>query len=253
MSFDIEEITFISALANHIGVIIENNRLIDQIEKTALIEERSRLARELHDSVTQTLYSAAFFAEAGLDMAEQDNMEQVKENLAKLSQISQQALKEMRLLIYQLRPEILEKQGLFTAIQQRLELVENKIGIKTEFFTNTTSRMSRQIEDALYWTSVEALNNIVKHARADTIELRVMVEPRQVILSIVDNGIGFEPNSQSNSHGMGIANIKERIKKIGGRLEIKSGAGKGTCLTARCPLDSETIRALGADGQAKGK
>jgi signal transduction histidine kinase len=245
--FDIEEITFISALANHIGVIIENNYLIEQIEKATLLEERSRLARELHDSVTQTLYSASFFAEAGLDMAELGNLAQVKENLARLSQISQQALKEMRLLIYQLRPEILESDGLFPAIRQRLDLVENKVGIQARFTTNIISRLSRALEDALYWISVEALNNVVKHAHADTIELNIFVKENWVRLNILDNGIGFDINHPSNSSGMGISNIRERVKKIGGLMEIKSVIHQGTCLTVSCPIDEETSKSLEID------
>ena len=110
--FSIDEITFISALANHIGVIIENNRLIERMGQISVTEERARLARELHDSVTQTLYSAAFFAEAGREMAEKGDLVQVAGYLRRLAEITQQALKEMRLLIYQLRPGILEKEGL---------------------------------------------------------------------------------------------------------------------------------------------
>jgi len=213
-----------------------------------LLEERSRLARELHDSVTQTLYSASFFAEAGLDMAEAGNMAQVKENLARLSQISQQALKEMRLLIYQLRPEILESDGLFPAIQQRLELVENKVGsIQARFTTNISSRLSRSLEDTLYWICVEALNNIVKHAHADTIELNLFAKENQVILTILDNGIGFDINRPSNAPGLGISNIRERVKKIGGSVEIKSAIKIGTSLTISCPLDEETSRSLELD------
>jgi signal transduction histidine kinase len=249
--FDIEEITFISALANHIGVIIENNFLIEQVERTTLLEERARLARELHDSVTQTLYSAAFFAEAGLGMAEQGNLALVKENLTRLSQISQQALKEMRLLIYQLRPEILENKGLFPAILQRLELVENKVGIRARFTTNIISRLSKPLEDALYWISVEALNNVVKHARADVVELKIFVKENRIILSVFDNGIGFDLSHPRNSSGFGISNIRERVGKIGGSLDIKSIVGNGTILTVNCPLDEDTSGVLELDAQMK--
>jgi signal transduction histidine kinase len=235
--FNLEDITFVSALANHIGVSIENNNLIEQVERAALLEERSRLARELHDSVTQTLYSAAFFAEAGQDMAEQGNMSQVKEYLARLSQISQQALKEMRLLIYQLRPEILKDEGLVAALRQRLELVENKVAIRTKLTTNQIRRLSDEIEDTLYWTAIEALNNITKHAQASQIWVQIMVEEDRVILTIEDNGKGFDPIETNHLSGMGLNNIRERLGKEGGSLEIASSKEKGTTLCAVCPLE----------------
>jgi len=97
---------------------------------------------ELHDSVTQTLYSASFFAEVGRDLAEQGNLSQVKECLGRLAQISQQALKEMRLLVYQLRPDILKEEGLVPALRQRLELVENKVAIQSKLTVNQIRRLN---------------------------------------------------------------------------------------------------------------
>jgi PAS domain S-box-containing protein len=235
--FSLDEITFVSALANHIGVSIENNNLIEQVEKAALLEERSRLARELHDSVTQTLYSATFFAEAGQKMVKQGNLKQTQEYLVRLSQISQQALKEMRLLIYQLRPEVLKEEGLVSALRQRLELVENKVAIQTNLTVNQIRRLSDQVEDTLYWTAIEALNNITKHAQASQIWVQINVEEDRVILTIEDDGKGFDLNETHHQSGMGLNNIRERLQKEGGCLEITSSKGKGTMLTAICPLD----------------
>lgn len=235
--FSIDEISFIYALANHIGVIIENNSLIERVEKAALADERSRLARDLHDSVTQTLYSSTFFAETGLKMIEQGKLEQVKEYLAKLSQSSLQALKEMRLLIYQLRPEILKTEGLIPALRQRLELVENKVTIQTKLSVNEIRRLSDHIEDALYWIAIEALNNILKHAQASQVLIKIQMEEVRVILQIQDNGKGFEPLETTHINGLGLNNIRERLQKEGGSLEISSSKEQGTTLTIICPIE----------------
>lgn len=234
--FSIDELSFIHALANHISVIIENDHLIEQAEKSALLEERSRLARDLHDSVTQTLYSSAFFAETGLKFLDQGNLEKAKELLNRLSKISQQALKEMRLLIFQLRPEILKSEGLIQALRQRLELVENKVAIQTQMTVNFNQRVDDSVEDALYWAAIEALNNILKHAQASHILLQIQMETNRVILTIQDNGIGFNPQKTAGHSGMGLKNIQERVKMVGGSVEISSRQNQGTTLTIICPI-----------------
>jgi signal transduction histidine kinase len=234
--FNLEEITFLNALVNHIGVMIENHKLIEAAELTGLKEERIRLSRQMHDSVTQTLYSAVLFANAGQDLIQENKLEQVKEVLSRLSQLTKQALNEMRLMIFEMRPPDLEQDGLVNTLRKRLEMVEKRASIQTKFSINKKIRLEPQIEEVLYWVVIEALNNITRHARADEILVDFYVDSTALALTIKDNGVGFDPSDGNNQGGQGLTNMRERMQKINGTLEITSNNGTGTTIEAIVPF-----------------
>jgi PAS domain S-box-containing protein len=234
--FNVEEITFINALVNHIGVMIENHQLMDETERNALKEERTRISREMHDSVTQTLYSAVLFANAGLDLVEQSNYQQVQSTMSRLAELTQQALNETRLMIFDMRPPELEFSGLVHAIQKRLEMVEKRISIHPKFSHNQDIRFDMMKEETMYWVAMEALNNICRHSNATEIEVKLVFKPKQIQLSIIDNGIGFNTKKAEDDGGFGIQNIHSRLKKYDGQLDIQSIPGRGTTVSARMPI-----------------
>ncbi len=205
-------------------------------EELAVLQERNRLARELHDSVTQSLYSLTLLALAGQRMIQAQDLEQIAENQARLGEIAQQALQEMRLLVYELRPLALESEGLIGALEQRLEAVERRAGIQARVLAEGEVELAPELEEELYGIAQEALNNALKHARASQVELSVRVAEESVILEVADDGQGFDLADLHDTGGLGLISMQERADKIGGQLAIHSAPGEGTRVTTTVPL-----------------
>jgi signal transduction histidine kinase len=232
--FGDEEVALLISVGEEIGLVVENARLRRQTERLLVVQERNRLARELHDSVTQSLYSVTLFAEAGRRTAIADKNEEVTEYFTQIGETGQQALKEMRLLIHKLRPSILAKEGLVRAIQQRLNSVEGRAGIKSQLIVEGEARLSPLLEDALYQIAQEALNNALKHAMASEVIVCLdFLIGEQVVIRIEDNGRGFDLESAADSDGMGLMSMKERAEIFGGKLTIQSTPGQGSTVEAR--------------------
>jgi signal transduction histidine kinase len=196
-------------------------------EELAVLQERNRLARELHDSVTQSLYSLTLLAEAGQRMIRAEDLQQIAGNQTRLGQIAQQALQEMRLLVYELRPLALKSEGLVGALEQRLETVERRAGIQARVLVEGEVDLAPGLEEELYGIAQEALNNALKHARASKIVLSVRMVDKSVILEVADDGQGFDQAEVQVKGGLGLISMQERAEKIGGQLDIDSAPGEG--------------------------
>ena len=194
----------------------------------AIIEERNRLARELHDSVTQSLYGVTLFADAARRLLDTGQVPPAVENLKKLRHTAQGALEEMRLLIFELRPPILEQKGLAAALEARLEAVEGRIGLKTQLRLEGEGQLSPDIQEGLYRIALEALNNVLKHAQASCVTVSLIQVPQLTELKIVDDGVGFDLDVAQKSGGLGLQGMKERAEQIGGQLMVTSEPGMGT-------------------------
>jgi signal transduction histidine kinase len=218
----------LASVADQVGVAVENARLRQQAERAAVIEERERLARELHDSVTQSLYSLTLFAEAGKGLVEAGDLEVAKHNLGRMGETAQQALREMRLLVHELRPLDLEREGLIGALHQRLSAVEGRVNIKARLVAEELVELPAPVEEGLYRIAQEALNNALKHAVATSVTVYLRVKGERVELEVVDDGKGFNPQAVSNSGGMGLVSMQERAEKLGGSLTILSAPEEGT-------------------------
>jgi signal transduction histidine kinase len=198
-----------------------------EMEK-AVTAERNRLARELHDSVTQSLYSLTLLAVAGQRMIQAEDLQQIAGNQARLGEIAQQALQEMRLLVYELRPLALESEGLIGALEQRLETVERRAGIQARVRVEGEVELAPDLEEELYGVAQEALNNALKHARASQVVLSVRAAEGSVVLEVADDGQGFDPVEVRDTGGLGLISMQERADKIGGQLSVDSAPGEGT-------------------------
>jgi signal transduction histidine kinase/ligand-binding sensor domain-containing protein len=194
----------------------------------AIIEERNRLARELHDSVTQSLYGVTLFADAATRLLDTGQVPLAVGNLRKLRNTAQSALEEMRLLIFELRPPILEQKGLAAALEARLEAVEGRIGLKTQLRLEGEGQLSPDIQEGLYRIALEALNNVLKHAQASCVTVSLIQVPQLTDLKIVDDGVGFDLDVAQKSGGLGLQGMKERAAQIGGQLMVTSEPGMGT-------------------------
>jgi PAS domain S-box-containing protein len=216
--------------------ITDRKILEDQIEEHATSAERQRLAIGLHDTVTQSLYSINLQSDATLMALSSGNYEIAKQRLGMLKQIAQEAMNEMRLLIHQLHPPIVEEVGLALALQQRLDAVETRSGISADLQVKGDQQLPLDSEISLFQIALEGLNNVLKHAKASEIQIRLIFEADRCRLTIQDNGVGFEPESIEDYGGYGLANMRDRLEKINGALTIDSRPGKGTT------LDIEVIR-----------
>jgi PAS domain S-box-containing protein len=208
--------------------ITERKRAEEAMGHLAVMEERQRLARDLHDSVTQALYSLILFAEAGYDSARAADLPQVRHYLSRCGETAQQALKEMRLLIYELRPQVLEQEGLVGALRRRLEAVERQAGVETQLLVESLIELPADVETDLYRIAQEALNNILKHSAATRVIVRIGADGAALQMEIVDNGKGFDLESVGERAGIGLASMRERVERLGGSLRIASKPGEGT-------------------------
>lgn len=223
-----EELSLLAAIGQQIGVAIENARLHEQAQQLAVVQERNRLARDLHDAVTQALYGVTLYAEAAARQLASGQKSMATNHLGEIRGIAQEALREMRLLIFELRPPILQREGLAAALQARLEAVEGRAGLETEFKMDGHGWLSPEIEEGLYRVAQEALNNALKHAHAGNVTVCLHQNQRDVVLVIADDGIGFDPTTARAGGGFGLRGMQERAARLGGKLTIQSSIGEGT-------------------------
>ena len=233
--FSEEDIQLAVSVAGQAALAIENARLRGQAEQTAAFAERSRLARELHDSVTQSLYSITLYAEAVARMLAAGAGPEAVEHLHELRATAQEALREMRLLIFQLSPPALDTGGLAGALQIRLDAVESRGGVKVDLQVEGTENLEPRTRQELYHVAQEALNNTLKHARAQSVSIRLSFRDGEASLEVSDDGCGFEPEKTERSGGLGLRGMQERAQQIGGALRIESAPGKGTTIRVSVP------------------
>jgi ligand-binding sensor domain-containing protein/signal transduction histidine kinase len=231
-AFDDTDLAVLQSLAHQVGAALENARLYEQAQEAAVMAERSRLARDLHDAVTQTLFSASLIAEAVPAAWELDQQEG-RQLLSELRQLTRGALAEMRTLLLELRPASLIETPLGDLLRQLSEAAMGRVGIPVALTVEEDPTLPSDVHVALYRIAQEAMNNVVKHARAGQAELslRSARDPvtggRAVELEIRDDGRGFDAQDVPPDH-LGLGIMRERAEAIGARLEVESGTGQGT-------------------------
>ncbi|MBD2867445.1 sensor histidine kinase [Paenibacillus arenilitoris] len=223
---------FMYSLGDHFTLSVENLRVYEQRRELARMEERNRVARDLHDSVIQKVFSLSFLAK-GAETVIAGKEPVVERSLQEIRLLSQEALKEMRTLIWQLRPAGLEH-GLLTALKQyagsmELTVFEQATGVR---------ELPRAIEEALWRIGQEALNNVKKHAGTNTVFIHLVRTEEYASLEIADRGRGFAEETQKGRLTMGMLTMRERAETLGGELTITSGFGKPTIVKATIPVGS---------------
>lgn len=222
------------AMANQAAIAIENARLYRAGRRVAALEERQRLARELHDSVSQALYAIALETHTAKEVLGQDSG-RLKETLDGILALAESAVSEMRFLIFELRPDYLENEGLSTTLARLADAVHNRYGCDVRLDLRQETSLTLDLKEALYRICHEALTNTARHAHAGVATIRIREEEDQVVLAVEDDGIGFEPRGTFPGH-LGLQSMRERAAELGGVLEVESGPGKGTLVRARFPL-----------------
>ncbi len=207
----------------------------DQTEELAIANERTRLARDLHDSVAQTLYGLSMQAEAANRKLASGHTKDVTSYLSKIQEDATQTLQETRLLIYELRPPILESEGLSLALKARLNNVESRGKLIITDQIQEIEGLSSEIEYSLYRIAQEGLNNVAKYAQADNLKVLLEQNEDQIILSIIDDGIGFDFDAIPAGR-VGLQGIQERVNQLNGRLTIITAPNQGCELKVEVPL-----------------
>jgi signal transduction histidine kinase len=220
--------------AQQAAVAIENARLYDEVRGKAALEERQRLARELHDSVSQALFGIALNASTASELFETRPAE-VPGLLKDVLGLAEAALAELQALIFELRPESLEREGLVGALEKQTAAVQARHGLQVRLEVDGEPDLPQPAKEALYRVAQEALHNAAKHARARTVTVVLEVGQAEVRLLIADDGRGFDPCGEFPGH-LGLQSMRERAASVGGTLEIESARGEGTRLRARIPL-----------------
>ncbi len=221
------------AIANQAAIAIENAQLYEQAQELAALEERQRLARELHDSVSQALYGMALGLHTARIQLDRDPQE-LPESLDYLLSLAEAALDEMRALIFELRPESLESEGLVTALSKQGAALQARHGITVLMQLCEEPDLPLKVKQELYRIAQEAMHNTVKHARARKVDLRLSQAAKAVILEVRDDGVGFDPLGSFPGH-LGLHSMQERVSSLGGMLQIESAPGQGTSILAQVP------------------
>lgn len=231
---DAAEQAFLRAVADQAAATIENARLYGAAQHAAALEERQRLARDLHDSVSQALFGIALGARTARTLAERDPAA-VIEPLDYVLGLAEAGLAEMRALIFELRPEALASEGLVDALDRQARALAARHAIEVDASLGDEPDLDLAVKEALYRVAQEALHNVVKHAHATRVEVHLHLDGDRVRLRIGDDGVGFDPTAAFPGH-LGLTSMRERIAGVGGEIELTSRPDAGTTLLVHVPI-----------------
>lgn len=233
---DESDIFTLQTIADQVAVAIENARLFEAGQQLAVSEERNRLARELHDSVTQELFSMTMIAGA-LPALIEKKPESASERVQRLNELARGALAEMRALLFALRPAALAEEGLPAAIAKHAAAVESREGISVHHHIDGEGRLPQPCEEALYRVFQEALNNVIKHAHASNVWVNLTIGSNETTLIVRDDGIGLDPAATGAPfQTMGLSSMRERVQALGGTFTIESSDDAGTAVIVTIPV-----------------
>jgi signal transduction histidine kinase len=226
--FTLADQELIELLAAHAAIAITNARLYEQSRKLSILSERNRLALELHDVVSQKLFSLVLTAESAGMLLERDAAA-ARDQVSKLRELARQALDELRSLIFELRPAEIESDGLASALRKHVEVLRRlgpgDIGLEFEADPEPDPGRDREV----FRITQEALQNALRHANAEHVVVRMRSENGRLLVEVADDGVGFDPDAaELRSKHLGLTSMEERARQLGGRLKIDSAQGSGT-------------------------
>jgi signal transduction histidine kinase len=226
--FSLADQELIELLASHAAIAVTNARLYEQSRELSVISERNRLALELHDVVSQKLYSLVLTAEAAATLLDRD-ADGARTQVGKLQEIAKQALDELRSLIFELRPPDLVQDGLCGALRKHVEVLRRVQSVEIDMEGDLELEPDPQRDAEVFRIAQEAMQNALRHAQASRDVVRLAGEDGRLRLDILDDGVGFDPQEpELRSRRLGLTSMEERAQRIGGRLDIRSVQGEGT-------------------------
>lgn len=230
------EMRFLQTIADQAAVAVENARLFAEVQGKAALEERQRLARDLHDSVSQALYGIGLGAHTALKRLKNDPQGAVVP-LEYVLSLASTGLAEMRALIFDLRPDALESEGLVVMLRHQLHALNARLGVEVVDDLQEVPELATTSREAVYRVAREAMVNVVKHASASRLEVTLRVDGGFVVLTVMDDGVGFDLQQKFPGH-LGLTSMRERVASVGGDLSVVSAPGQGTVIRAQVPVQS---------------
>jgi signal transduction histidine kinase len=227
----------IELLAPHAALAMENARLTERSRELSIVEERNRLARDLHDSLVQKLFGVVLAAKSASTLLERD-AGQARDQVERLGELAQDAISELRSLVFQLRPAAIETEGLADALRKHVEVLRRVHPTTLELELAGTPRLRPGVDEEVFRIAQEALHNALRHARASRIAVRLEENGDGLGLSVADDGAGFDPGDAAlRARRLGLTSMEERARELGGRLEIESAPGAGTSVRLEVPSE----------------
>ncbi|HEU5011286.1 MAG TPA: GAF domain-containing protein [Roseiflexaceae bacterium] len=245
-AFTDDDVSVLQTAADMLAGAIESARRYRRAQEAAVLEERSRLARDLHDSISQQLFSMTLTAQAARAQLDKQP-ERAAGQLERLQETATAAMTEMRALIFQLRPPSLAEQGLVSALQRHIAALGRREELTVSLSISGEERNARGVDLALYRITQEALNNVVRHAGAQSVTVELDMQPDVIILRISDDGHGFDPLNPTSPNGqhLGLTSMRERAAELNGTLDVRSVPGQGTDIVVTIPgRDAKAQEAL---------
>ncbi|MDP8947440.1 MAG: HAMP domain-containing protein [Actinomycetota bacterium] len=230
-----DEIGQLSRELNQMAAQLEG--LIQARQELATLETRNRFARDLHDSVKQQVFATSFQIAAARALIEDTRAAEV--HLTQAEELALQAQRELNVLIRELRPAALEGKGLSSALRDYVEDWSRRAEIPAEVHARGEREVPLEVEQTLFRVAQEALANVAKHSDAGNVEVDLIYAPDTLMLRVADDGRGFDP-AKGLGEGFGLQSMRERLEKLGGRVEVESAPGKGTRITCVCPLEDSS-------------
>jgi len=234
--FTSQDSRLIRLFADQVALALSNAHLHAQNRQLAITQERQRLARDLHDTVTQSLYSISMAARTVLRLLDEtEAYNKIRRPVEHILTLAKNSLIELREQIYQLSPRDLTEEGLAKTLAKYCDLFRERYGLAIEFTADPTLSFSMDQQVAFYYIAREALWNIIKHTKATRVDISLTAAGDQIRLSISDNGAGFDPSTVVRRETMGLRNMEERARQLGGSLEIHSRLDQGSAIIALIP------------------
>jgi len=229
------ELAFLKLLASQVTLAVRNAQAYLRAEELAIHEERTRIAREIHDGIAQALAFMALKLDLAARLLRKDP-DRAEEELARVRKVLRAQIREVRRSIFALRPIDLERYGFVESVRRYAQAFAEQAGFRVAVAVEGEPALTQASELALFRVLQEALNNVAKHARARRVEVRLVAEnPRGARLEVADDGVGFDPRAAPREGHFGLAQMRERVQARGGRLAIESAPGRGTRIVAEVP------------------
>ncbi|WP_112466037.1 GAF domain-containing sensor histidine kinase [Streptomyces triticisoli] len=233
--FTEEDEELLSILAQHAAIALTNARLYERSRELTIAEERSRLAHELHDAVSQKLFSLRLTAQAAAALVDRDPV-RAKGELQQVAALAAEAADELRAAVVELRPAALDEDGLVATLRTQIQVLDRAHSARVTFTARGPRALPAAQEEAMLRVAQEALHNALRHARAEHVDVTLDRHGRGAVLRITDDGTGFDPMAvrRAGRH-LGLVSMRDRASGVGGRLTVESAPGKGTAIEMEVP------------------
>lgn len=233
--FTAEDEDLLGILAQHAAIALTNARLHERSRELTIAEERSRLAHELHDAVSQKLFSLRLTAQAAAALVDRDPA-RAKDELQQVGALAAEAAEELRAAVVELRPAALDEDGLVHTLRTQIHVLDRAHSARVTFVSGPVRALPAAQEEALLRVAQEALHNALRHSGGDRVDVGLARRGNGAVLSVTDNGRGFEPREvrRAGRH-LGLVSMRDRAGGVGGRLSVRSAPGRGTTIEMEVP------------------